>query len=320
MATDRQIVPDEAAGQRLDRWLQSVSEDLSRSRIQKLINQGFVNVDGRVRGSSHRLRGGEVVEWEIPEAEPSTILPEPKVEFTILYEDAAIAVIDKPAGLVVHPAPGHRSGTLINGLLARLDSLSSVGGTARPGLVHRIDRQTSGLLVVAKTDRAHQSLSEQLRRRELGRVYLALCWGHPRADEGVVDAPLDRHPTDRKRRAVREGGREARTNYWVEERLRGAARLRLSLQTGRTHQIRVHLAHLGHPVLADEMYGGDERRLRGAAPEHREALRAALRALGSRHALHAAELHLKHPDDGRSLDFVSELAEEIQQSERLLQP
>jgi 23S rRNA pseudouridine1911/1915/1917 synthase len=250
------------------------------------------------------------VEWELPELEISEMAPQPEVEFGILYEDAYLAVIDKPVGLVVHPAPGHPQGTLVNGLLARLEGLSGVGGVERPGLVHRLDKDTSGLLVVAKNDEAHLALQAQLKDRTLTRIYRAICWGCPDPDQGSIDAPLDRHPRDRLRRAVVQDGREALTHYRVEERHSGSALLELRLATGRTHQIRVHLAHIGHPVLGDELYGGGLQRLRGAHSEHRPALRAALLSIG-RQALHAAELAFLHPAREERMVFQSPLPEDF---------
>ena len=306
------------SGSRLDLWLVQADGTLSRTRAQKLISQGRVRVDGKVRPARYRLRTGEKVEWEQPEASPTVMRAQAEVDFTIVYEDEVLAVIDKPAGLVVHPAPGHAGGTLVNGLLARLDGLSEVGGVQRPGLVHRLDKDTSGLLVVAKNDAAHHALSLQLQDRSLHRVYRAICWGRPEPPEGEIEAPLDRHPTDRKRRAVVASGREASTRYWTEEALEGAAHLRLQLSTGRTHQIRVHLAHIGHPVLADELYGGGQRRLKGADPRHRPALKAALNAL-ARQALHAAELAFRHPRDGELLRFSSPLPADFQAALRCLE-
>jgi 23S rRNA pseudouridine1911/1915/1917 synthase len=296
-------VPPEAAGTRLDKWLAEHDSELSRSRIQRLIQDGLIQVDGRERLSSHKLRGGELVEWEVPPPEETSIEPDASVPFDIVFEDEDLAVVAKPAGIVVHPAPGHRQGTLVNGLMARLTSLSSVGGRARPGLVHRLDRDTSGLLMVAKNDAAHTALSDQLRDRSLGRVYRAICWGCPNPESGVIELPLDRHPTDRKRRAVREDGRSARTDYRLLTRLLGASSVELRLHTGRTHQIRVHLAYRGHPVLGDEMYGGGAARLRGAAPDRRPALQKALKCLENRFALHAEELHLLHPRSGEQMSF-----------------
>ncbi len=310
-------VEEAQAGMRLDLWLVQADGGLSRTRAQKLIEEGRVKVDGRVRPARHRLKAGEWVEWEHPQARPTGLRSQDEVEFSIVYEDEDVAVIDKPAGLVVHPAPGHHDGTLVNGLVARLDGLSEVGGVQRPGLVHRLDRDTSGLLVVAKNDAAHQALSAQLQDHSLHRVYQAICWGHPAPADGEIEAPLDRHPTDRKRRSVVSSGKPAHTRYWTEEVLEGAARLRLRLTTGRTHQIRVHLAHRGHPVLGDGLYGGGEKRLKGADPRHRPALKAALAALG-RQALHAAELAFRHPASGRPVSFRSALPEDFEAALDLL--
>jgi 23S rRNA pseudouridine1911/1915/1917 synthase len=312
----REVAP-EAAGERLDLWLSRIEAELSRSRVQKLIDAGLVLVDDRLRPASFRLRGGELVRWEIPPAEPTELCADLSVDFSIRFEDGELAVIEKPAGLVVHPGPGHRQGTLLHGLLARLSSLSEVGGRARPGLVHRLDRDTSGLLVVAKTDRAHLALVEQLRRRELKRGYIALCWGRPAAERASLDYPLGRHPGDRKRRAVVAEGRPARTDYELKASGNGASLLSLSLHTGRTHQIRVHLAHIGHPVLGDELYGGGDDRLRGAAPAHRASLALALGAIG-RQALHACELCLRHPISGAILEFRSDPPPPFTQACRVL--
>ena len=313
----RLVVPIEAAGERLDRWLTRVDGELTRTRVQKLIDAGLVLVEDRLRPASHRLRGGDWVRWEVPPAERTELEPDPKVRFVVVFEDESLAVIDKPAGLVVHPGPGHREGTLVHGLLARLSPLSEVGGRARPGLVHRLDRDTSGLLVVAKTDAAHQALTEQLRRRELGRDYLAFCWGRPLADRGTLEFALGRDPNDRKRRAVIADGRPARTDYELSASSNGASRLRLSLHSGRTHQIRVHLAHIGHPVLGDELYGGGVSRLRGAAPAHRATLAKALKAL-HRHALHACELRFSHPRSGVSMRFRSAVPAEMVEASQIL--
>jgi len=308
----------EHRGQRLDLWLVEFEESLSRSRIQKLIEDGHVRVDREVQPARYRMRGDEQVEWEVPEVEPSELSAQADVEFEIVHEDEHLAVIDKPAGLVVHPAPGHATGTLVNGLLARLDGLSGVGGVERPGLVHRLDKDTSGLLVVAKNDSAHRALQEQLRDRSLSRIYRAICWGCPDPEKGEIEAALDRHPRDRKRRAVVQGGKEALTHYRVLRRLVGSALLELRLTTGRTHQIRVHLAHLGHPVLGDELYGGDLRRLRGAHQDHRIALRAALAAMG-RQALHAAELAFVHPASQERMTFRSPLPNDFESALAILE-
>jgi 23S rRNA pseudouridine1911/1915/1917 synthase len=318
-ATRRAVVPAQAAGQRLDRWLAVSDPQASRSQLQRWIDQGLVTVDGRARAASYRLRGGEVVDWTQPLPVLPDFQPQLDVALRLVYQDDDLAVIDKPAGVVVHPAPGHARGTLVQGLLARLDHLSGVGGVLRPGLVHRLDKDTSGLLVVAKNDRAHQSLQEQLRARTLARTYRAICWGVPRQPQGSIDVSIGRHPHDRKRQAVREDGRAASTSYCVDVVLRGAALLTVQLRTGRTHQIRVHLMHLGHPVLADDVYGGGAGRLRGAAPEHRLALKAALAAIG-RQALHASRLQLVHPRTGQPMEFAAALPEDFEAALRLLLP
>lgn len=310
-------VPDDAVGERLDRWISTHASDLSRSRIQKLIDADLVEVNGRPRSANYRIRSGDVLRWQVPPPSEVSLEPDPSVPFRIVHEDEEIAIVDKPAGVVVHPATGHRQGTLVHGLMARLSSLSGVGGRARPGIVHRLDADTSGLLAVAKTDRAHHSLQNQLRERTLGRTYAAICWGRLREIEGVIDAPLDRDPRERRRRAVVEGGRPARTHWWVEERGEGATRLRLQLETGRTHQIRVHLLHVGHPVLGDALYHGDRRRMGGASPQHRPRLARALAAL-RRQALHAEALDLVHPATGEKLHFQSPWPEDMLRAWALL--
>jgi len=265
------------------------------------------------------LHEGDEVRFAIPEPEPVDFEPDPAVAFEILHVDDDIAVIDKPAGLVVHPAPGHRSGTLIHGLLARLETLSGVGGKARPGLVHRLDKDTSGLLVVARNDRAHQSLAAQLEDRSLVRIYRAICFGTPSPPAARIDLPLDRDPRNRKRRAVVNDGRPAVTDYRVESEGLGASLLRLRLRTGRTHQIRVHLAHRGHPVLGDSLYGGGVRRAEGAHPAHRVGLRSAIAAIG-RQALHAWELRLIHPGTGEEMRFQSPVPDDFRCAWDFLRP
>ncbi len=300
---DRVDVGEHGEGVRLDRWLSDQPLGLSRSRWQKLIDAERVRVNGKGCPARHRLSEGDVIQYSIPPVEEVDLTPDPRVPFGIVYEDDELAVIAKPAGVVVHPGAGRRTATLVHGLLARLDSLSEVGGRARPGIVHRLDADTSGLLVVAKTDRAYKGLQDQLRDRSLGRVYLALSWGAPRAAQGVIDAPLDRDPKERRRRAVIEGGRQARTHYRVEELRCGIARLQLRLETGRTHQIRAHLSHLGHPIFGDGLYHGDRRQIGGISPPLRPRVLRALAGL-SRQALHAHRLHFVHPGSGEAMDFL----------------
>ncbi|MEZ5926072.1 MAG: RluA family pseudouridine synthase [Hyphomicrobiaceae bacterium] len=306
--------PDDA-GLRLDRFLALKLGEVSRSRLKALIEQGQVSAGGRtIEEPGYRVKPGLRFVVELPEPEPAT--PEPEaIALDIVYEDDALIVVDKPAGLVVHPAIGHRAGTLVNALIAHCGaSLSGIGGVRRPGIVHRLDKETSGLLVVAKTDAAHQGLSDQFRAHgrdgRLERAYLALAWGVPPRRKGRIEAPLARHPRDRKRMAVvAAGGREAVTHYEVQETFAGrdgrpvASLLRCVLETGRTHQIRIHLAHIGHPVLGDPVYG---RGLQTRAAKLPDKAAARLSALG-RQALHACELGFVHPRTGRRLRFQSPL-------------
>ncbi len=279
--------------------------DLSRTRVRGLIEAGRVTVDGRARKPSHRLRAGEAVVVAVPPPAPLALVPEP-IPLAIVYEDPALLVVDKPAGLVVHPGAGHASGTLVHALLAHCGpALSGIGGVRRPGIVHRLDRTTSGLLVVAKTDAAHLGLARQLKARTVERRYLALAHGPLPQREGVVETAIGRDPRDRRRMAVRPPGegRAAVTRYRVLERFPGPPPLDylgLQLGTGRTHQIRVHLAHLGCPVLGDRPYR------RRATPPLGPALGPRVQALGGI-ALHAAVLGFDHPVTGRRLRFEAPL-------------
>ena len=299
----------EAGGGRLDRVLAAQVPALSRSRLKTLILAGQVTIDGRtVRDPAVAVNSGVTITVTVPEAEPAKPVPQ-KIPLDIVHEDGALIVLNKPAGLVVHPAAGHASGTLVNALIAHCgDSLSGIGGVKRPGIVHRLDKDTTGLMVVAKNDRAHRRLSKQFADKREGpieRDYLALVWGAPERPRGTVDAPLDRHPHARERRTVREGGREAVTHWEVVERYAGAdgkpvaALLACRLETGRTHQIRVHLAHIGHPVMGDETYATG---FKTKAARLNPAAQAALAALG-RQALHAEHLAFEHPDTGEVLNF-----------------
>ncbi len=261
-----------------------------------MIDAGLVSVDGRPGRPGQRIRESATVVVEAAGfADPSSPAParaQPQVDLAVVYEDDALAVIDKPSGLVVHPAPGHPSGTLADGLKQRGTTWSLLGGAERAGIVHRLDRDTSGLLVVAKTEAAHRSLARQLSDRTLGRTYWALVHGGFREESGTIDAPIGRHPRDRRRMAIIEGGREAVTDFRVVERLNGATVLELSLRTGRTHQIRVHLASIGHPIIGDTVYGRPDPIL-------------------ARPALHAMRLRLIHPGDGTERTFDSALPPEL---------
>jgi 23S rRNA pseudouridine1911/1915/1917 synthase len=303
----RLVVEDPPGGVRLDAYLAGRLPELSRSRVAQLLSAGRVWLNGRVPRKSERLALGDVIEVEVPEPEPAALVPE-AIPLEIIYQDRDLAVIDKPAGLVVHPAPGHRTGTLVHALLHHLPDLSGIGGVLRPGIVHRLDRETSGLLLVAKNDESHRRLSAALKRREIKRRYLVASWGHLRSDEVEVAAPIGRSPTRRQRMAVVEGGRPALTRFRRLERWRGADLLRAELVTGRTHQIRVHLASIGHPVVGDAVYGaGGERGMGG--PVRGWARELARRV--PRQFLHAAELELAHPRTGAPLHFESPLPPEL---------
>lgn len=248
------IVESPRNGERLDVFASEMA-DITRSRAGTLIREGKVRVDEIVQSKAgFKLKAGAKVMLEIPEAAPSTVEAE-DIDLNIVYQDADVAVVFKPSGMVVHPAAGNESGTLVNALLKHLDNLSGIGGEIRPGIVHRIDKDTSGLLLVAKNDKAHVSLSEQIKAHTVHRAYRAIVIGGFRQNEGEVDAPIGRHPTDRKKMAIVPNGRSARTHWTVLESLKGATLIEARLTTGRTHQIRVHMASIGHPVLGDPVYG-----------------------------------------------------------------
>lgn len=287
--------PVERRGDRLDQVLASLLPSLSRAAVQRLIRGGHVTLAGRPARASRRLRGGERIGVEIPAPEASTLEAEPRV-LDILHEDADLLVLNKPPNLAVHPGAGRRRGTLVNALLHHCRDLSGIGGVERPGIVHRLDRETSGVMVVAKNDRTHRDLAAQFKAREVRKVYVALAWGRPRAVRGLVDAPLGRHPTARVRMAIRPDGRPARTAWEVTEEFGTIVRLVVTPVTGRTHQIRVHLASLGHPIVGDRLYGG-RRSLEGSG-----AIRAALAAYEGL-ALHAWRLEFRHPRTDRPMAF-----------------
>ena len=310
-------VSGDQAGERLDRVLAGHSA-LSRTRLKALILDGAVTVGARtIRDPGYRVNAGDIVAVEVPEPER----PEPEGEsipLNILFEDDEIIVIDKPAGLVVHPAAGHATGTLVNALIAHCgDSLSGIGGVKRPGIVHRLDKDTTGVMVVAKTDLAHQALAAQFadhgRTGPLERAYLAFAWGVSARPKGTIDEPIDRHPMSRVRMAVRANGRPAITHWHVLEKFKGkdgkpaASLIECRLETGRTHQIRVHLAHAGHPLLGDAAYGTGFKTKSGRLPQ---AAQDALEGLG-RQALHAYLLAIEHPKSGQRLEFRSELPRDL---------
>jgi 23S rRNA pseudouridine1911/1915/1917 synthase len=278
---------------RLDVYLAAQLSELSRSRLQKLAEEGRIQVNGRAAKGKQKVQAGDVIEVFLPDPEPLELVPE-NIPLDIVYEDGDFLVINKPRGMVVHPAAGNATGTLVQALLYHCDDLSGIGGTARPGIVHRIDKDTTGLLVVAKNDFAHQSLSAQIRDKTAGRCYKALVEGIV-GEAGRVDAPIARDPKDRKRMAVVQGGREAVTFYRPQELLDRATLLDLKLSTGRTHKIRVHMASIGHPVIGDPVYGYKKQRF---------ALQGQL--------LHAWQLHLVHPRSGRKMVFEAPLPEDFQ--------
>ncbi len=311
-------VSEEDAGQRLDRVLAARVSDLSRSRLKALIVDGQVSVGDRaVRDPAYHVKAGETVVVDVPEAAPAEPAAE-NIPLAVVYEDDAIIVINKPAGLVVHPAAGHPGGTLVNALIAHCGaSLSGIGGVKRPGIVHRLDKDTTGILVAAKTDRAHKSLTEQFadhgRTGALRRGYVALVWGVPKLPSGTIDLPIDRHRTAREKMAVRTGGREAITRWQVIERFAGengepvASALSCELETGRTHQIRVHLSHTGHPLLGDAVYGSHFKTKASRLNETAQTLLEALR----RQALHAAHLTIEHPVTGEVMSFDADWPQDM---------
>jgi len=298
--------------ERLDKFLAD-QLGLSRTQAARLVADKAVTVDGTPARASWVLTRGERVTVRFPEDQPPRTLKPAAIPLVVVYEDEHLAVIDKPAGLVVHPAPGHWDDTLVNALVARGTTLAG-GAEGRPGVVHRLDRDTSGLMVVAKTDLAHRRLGAAIAARRVRRTYAALAWGHLDASPTVIDAPLARHPTDRKRMAVTPRGRPARTDAWVVGRFGVVDLLRLELHTGRTHQIRVHLEHIGHPVVGDPTYaGGGSRRVSGAPRREAEALERAT----PRQALHAAGLAFRHPLTGAPLEFRAGWPADLRESLRL---
>lgn len=283
-------------GERLDAFLARVGENFSRSAAQKLIEEGVVRVNGKIGKKNDRLNPGDRVEYTIPEAKPVDIVPT-QMPLEIVYEDDDVLVINKPKGLVVHPAAGHSDDTLVNGLLYAMgDSLSGINGELRPGIVHRIDKDTSGLLAVAKNDYAHTMLASQLKDHTMARTYEAIVCGNLKEDSGTVDAPIGRHPSDRKKMCVTQrGSRNAVTHWEVVQRYRGYTHIRCKLETGRTHQIRVHMAYIGHPILGDTVYGHKK-------PE-----------LGqTSQCLHAGALCFRHPRDGRPVMVFAPLPQYFQ--------
>ena len=285
---------EESKNQRLDAFLASSLDGLTRSQATRLIESGEVAVNGRAVGKSYKLAGGEDIAVTLPEPEPVEAVPQ-DIPLDVVYEDADVIVVNKPSGMVVHPAPGHPDGTLVNALLYHCaGTLSGIGGALRPGIVHRIDRDTSGLIIAAKNDAAHQYLSAQLADHTLARTYECIVVGKLREDRGTVDAPIARHPTDRKRMAVVAGGREAVTHWEVIARYPGYTHVRCRLETGRTHQIRVHMAYIGHPILGDTVYGA-KKEVPGLTGQ----------------CLHAVGLRFLHPRTHEVMELSCPLPEEF---------
>lgn len=302
------ILPAEAAGERLDKLLAGLA-GLTRSAAARLIEDDLVTLNGKKAEKNTRPAGGETIAWILPDAEPDSAEAQ-EIPLDVIYEDSDLIIINKPVGMVVHPAAGNREGTLVNALLWHCgNSLSGIGGVIRPGIVHRIDKDTSGLLVAAKNDEAHLSLAAQIKKHKVSRVYLAVVLGNLRAEEGTINAPIGRHPVDRKRMAVirnSEGRARSAVTHWrllanAECEGRQFSLVRCELETGRTHQIRVHLSSIGHPLLGDAVYGGC-----GTAFEAKH------RALINGQCLHAGKLTLTHPRTGEEMEFFAPPPPEMQ--------
>lgn len=289
----KKIIVDET-GKRIDKYI-SEKLDLTRSRIQKLIDDGMVSINGKTAKSSAKVNEGEILTVEIPELKPLEIVPE-EIPLNILYDDDDVLVIDKPKGMVVHPANGNYTGTLVNAIMAKYkDNLSGINGVIRPGIVHRIDKDTSGVLVIAKNDKAHLKLAEQLKEHSMTRVYVAVVRGKLKNSVGTIDAPIGRNPKDRKKMGVVANGKRAVTHYKVIKELDDCSIIEVRLETGRTHQIRVHMAYIGHPLLGDNVYSNGKNKY-GFVGQ----------------ALHAKILGFIHPSTGEYMEFSSKLPEEFE--------
>ncbi len=300
-------IPPEQQGARLDVYLAALDLAISRSQLKRLIDENQITVNGKGSKAGYKLRAGDVIRVIEQSPEAYHAVPE-DIPLTILYEDQDILVVDKAAGMVVHPAAGNYQHTLVNAILHHCKDLTGIGGVLRPGIVHRLDKNTSGLMVVAKTEAALSGLQQQFKAHQVKKIYRALAFGNPAADEGVIDVPIGRHPTDRKKMSMSsKRGKEALTRWRVLERHGILAYLELRIETGRTHQIRVHLNGIGHPILGDDVYGNGAKRLQTITDN---AVQSCLKMM-KRQALHAAELAFKHPRDGHWLEFFSELPEDM---------
>lgn len=290
--SDTRVFTCERAGERLDKFLAAQCRDLSRSRIKRLIADGEATVDGRSRNAGFKLKTGQTVSIVIPEPTPARMIPQ-QIPLDIVYDDQELLIVDKPAGMVVHPGAGRPDSTLVNALLGLDPNIAEVGGSARPGLVHRLDMDTSGLIAIAKTDRAHSSLTRQLRDRTVNKGYLALVSGALRPRDAIIDAPIGRDPLDRRKMAIIEDGRPAYTRYKTIADYREYTYADIKPKTGRTHQIRIHFASIGHPIVGDATYGREDARVH-------------------RHFLHAAYLEFDHPTSDERVHFHSALPSELQ--------
>jgi 23S rRNA pseudouridine1911/1915/1917 synthase len=307
-----------APGARLDRFIGERMEQASRTRVQKWIEEGRVLVNGEAARKSRVLDAGDVVQVRLPREDEGARMEGENIPLEIVYEDAHLAVVNKPKGLVTHPGHGVPSGTLANALVHHFGHLSDFGGSDRPGIVHRLDRDTSGLLVVARDNATHAALSKQLADREIHRTYQAICWREPEP-RGTYDAPLGRNMNDPTRRSVRVDGKHAVTHYRVLDYYQFASHLEIILDTGRTHQIRVHLSHGGYPVAGDTLYGGGEQMLQRVGPLFQGAAAGLVKRLGSQ-ALHAVKLEFTHPVTGKKMSFKSPLPEEFKKALKHLKP
>ena len=308
--TTIQITP-ENENIRLDQFLSSELQDFSRTHIQKLIKMGFVLVNGTIRKPGFRLFGGENIKVELPDENPAPEILKPEnIPLKIVFEDDIIVVLDKPAGLVVHPGAGIKEGTLVNGLVYYFKSLSNISGSPKPGIVHRLDKDTSGLILVAKTNSAHLHLANQFETRSVVKKYMGITWGEWKPISGKIEEPITRKRSDRTSFTVSTSGRSARTDYEVVEAMRYLSLVRFFPRTGRTHQIRVHSAFHGNPIFSDEKYNGGLNRIKGFLPEISKKLKTMLNSIG-RQALHAYELSITHPTTEEQLQFEAPLPEDF---------